>query len=170
MNKQIMEPSPSPLETQLTIAAREFPYPSTPDIAGWVRPQLAGAAARPDRPARRLVWPLAAAALALILVLAVPPLRTVVWQAVRQGAVQVFQLESDPTATPLVTITPAVSAEAPATASPVSLTTPRPLATPAAALMLFQPNTPAASSRQVSPLPAPRPPNEKTTPPASPFY
>ena len=116
MNKQTIEPVASLLETRLTTAAREFAYPSTPDIAGRVKVQLAGAVAQPVRPVRRLAWTLAAVALALVLVLALPPVRTVVWQAVRQGAAQVFQLEFGPTATPLVTITPAVSAEAPATA------------------------------------------------------
>jgi hypothetical protein len=82
------------------------------------------------------------AAVAIVILLALPPVRTVVFEAVRQGVIRVFLLEPLPTATPLLTITPAASAELPTSASPQSsIATPRPSATPIVS-MLKPPNKP----------------------------
>ncbi len=168
MNKQSMEQSINRLEARLGKAAQNFPYPSTPDIANDVKQRLAANSRQLGLHSRRLAWTMMALALALVLLLAVPPVRATVFEMVRQGVVQVFLLEPLPTTTPLLlTITPVVSAEAPATASPSSMITPRPSATPISSVVgLTQKATPAAIQLQVKP-PAPVlvMPNIDTTPP-----
>jgi len=154
MNKQFIEQPMDQFEARLAKVTRDFPYPPTPNIAGRVRQELVAKLAPPIQPSwRRLAWTMMALALALVLLLAVPPVRAAVFEAVRQGVVRVFLLEPLPTTTPLLlTITPVVSAEAPATASPSSFITPNPVATPISSVpRLTHEATPAVAQSPISP-------------------
>jgi hypothetical protein len=145
MNKHTLEPSSRVLEARLTSAAHEFAYPATPNIAKRVKQQLTTPAAQTTRPSRRLAWVTTIVGVILVALLLIPPVRTVIFEVVRQGVVRVFLLEPIPT----LTITPMVSAEAPATASPSSLATPR-LSTASMVAVVDIIATPVAT-QQVSP-------------------
>ena len=159
MNRYPIKQAAGSLEARLQQAARDLPYPPTPDLAKPVNQQLA---ARPNqigrRSTRRLALTIMAAAMIVAILLAVPSVRAAIVDMVYQGMVQVFLSEPSPTTTPLFTITPAASAEASATAGPSSWITPRPSATPI-----------SAASIDYSPTPAKRPayllPSIDTTPP-----
>ncbi|GAB4416247.1 MAG: hypothetical protein Fur0044_11540 [Anaerolineae bacterium] len=90
-------------EARLRDAARAFPYPPTPPIAGAVRAQLAQEAGqKAGLPvSRRLVW----AALIVLLILggllAVPQVRAKVVEFLQIGAIRIFLVEPTPTSTPL---------------------------------------------------------------------
>jgi len=153
-----MEQSLRLLEGQLEHIAGDFPYPPTPNIAGAIEPQLAQKPAAPLQPSRRLTWGVMAAALIVIILLALPPVRTVVFQVVYQGIVRVFLLEPLPTATPLLTITPAASVVSPTGVTPQSsIATPRPSATPIASMRpLSKKTAPAKPRLQMTAPPHPK--------------
>ncbi|MBN1219788.1 MAG: hypothetical protein JXM69_12735 [Anaerolineae bacterium] len=129
MNRQVMAPSLDQLETRLEHVAHNFPYPPTPDLAAGVRQRLTKT--QPISQPRRLAWSLLLAAAVVIGLFMLTPVRTMVWEVLQQGVVRIFLMEPLATGTPLATITPAASAESPATGIPSSvLVTPRPVATP----------------------------------------
>lgn len=110
-------------EARLRDAARTFPYPPTPDIAGAARLQLAEEAGRKSGlrgrlTHRRLIW---AALIALLLLgglLAVPQVRAALVEYLQIGAIRIFLVEPTPTPTP-----------------PPSTATPQPTPTPIASLL-----------------------------------
>jgi hypothetical protein len=131
MNEQLIEQPSGPMEMRLAIIARGFPYPATPDIASSVKQQLAAPSSQPVPQPRRLAWTVTIAALAVIVLLTLPPVRTTVVEVLRRGVVRIFLLEPLATSTPLLTTTPAASAEATISVSPQSFqSTPHPSATP----------------------------------------
>jgi hypothetical protein len=94
-------PSIENWENRILSAARELPYPPTPDIAG----SLAERRSSRSFAYRRYAW---AAAVAVILLLAtmllVPPVRAAILDFLQIGAVRIFLVE--PTATPTPTPAP----------------------------------------------------------------
>jgi len=162
MNKQAPEQVLDQLETHLVQVAHDFAYPATPNIGTGVRQRLAGRSPQSGRPARRLAWTVLVAALAMLILLAMPPVRTTVLTALQQGLVRIFLLEPLATSTPLVTITPAASAESTSIRPQSFLATPRPPATPISARQntAGQITTPVETPLQVS-----RPARPPTRPP-----
>jgi len=114
-------------ENRLLSAARELPYPPTPDIAGQVRRRLAN-----ERSPRSLAYGRAAwtAAVVIILLLAtillVLPVRAAVLDFLQIGAVRIFLVEPTPTLTP----TPAPPTATPMHSGATSLPTAAPSPTP----------------------------------------
>ena len=115
------EPSLERLAERLTVTARALPYPPTPNLAAGQDARLA------ERPARPAIgrWPLALAALALLLLalLAVPPVRAAVVQFIQIGVVRIFVGPATPTPTPAATPTGEPAAPTPtprASVTPVS--------------------------------------------------
>lgn len=119
-------------EARLRAAARAFPYPPTPDIAGAVRGRLGAEATRPARLRPRLAWAMVAVLLILGGLMAVPQVRAAVVEFLQIGAIRIFLTEPTPTVTPI-----------PPTATPLSPTptgllptaTPRPTPTPLSSVL-----------------------------------
>ena len=115
-------------EAKLQNIARNFSYPSTPDIASAVAERLA---AKPElkplaSPQQRLVCAALVALFILAGLLAVPQVRAAVMEFLQIGAIRIFLTEPTPTATSL-----------PATPLPgsASTPTPRPSATPLSSVL-----------------------------------
>ena len=125
MSGSAVEPANESLEAQLANIAPHFPYPPTPDLAGSLKRRLATEPGRPSLQVRRLAWGMVAAIGLLVILLAVPPVRAAILEALRLGAVRIFLTEPTPTVTP----TP------PSAASPLPPPTPRPSPTPLASLL-----------------------------------
>lgn len=125
-------------EARLRDAARAFPYPPTPNIAGAVWAQLAEEAGQKAglRVSRRLVW----AALIVLLILggllAVPQVRAALVEYLQIGAIRIFLVEPTPTSTPLP-----------------STSTPQPTATPLASLLDLAGETALAEAQQETGFP-----------------
>lgn len=136
-HSMIEQPTIARLEMQLERVAPSFPYPPTPDVAGRVKYQLATKPTCPGLPTRRLVWGVAVVVLAMAILLSVPTFRATVLGVLRQSPLRVFLFEPFPTSTPLVTITPSVSVEAPLrlNSPQPSKATPHPSATPISSLL-----------------------------------
>ena len=136
-HSMIEQPALGQLEMQLERVAPSFPYPSTPDIAGRVKRQLAKKPAYAGLPTRRLAWGMTVVVLAMVMLLSVPAVRATVLETLRQSPLRVFLFEPFPTPTPLVTITPSVSVEAPLRLSSPqpAEATPRPSATPISSIL-----------------------------------
>ncbi|MBN1991733.1 MAG: hypothetical protein JW953_03445 [Anaerolineae bacterium] len=162
MNKPSFEQSVEPLAAHLQKVAPHFPYPATPNIVAGVKQHLAAPKLQAVQSSRRLAWTMLVAGLAVVALLALPPVRAAIFDVLRQGVVRIFLLEPLATSTPLVTITPAASAESPAWVSPQSfLATPRPSATPISSIqVLMGVDTPAAPPVQptLTGRPSPLPP------------
>jgi len=99
----------APRSRRIVRLARELPYPSTPDVAGQVAARLAAG----DSGQQGLAWASVAAAILVIVggLMAVPPVRAVVFEIIGIGAVRIEtreragSLEFPPAATiPLETI------------------------------------------------------------------
>jgi hypothetical protein len=86
-------------ESQLEQTARTFSYPPTPDIAHTVSRRLSARRAQRSAYSSRAIWPLVAAALVIIGLLLVPPVRAGILEVLRIGAVRIWLVE--PTSTPL---------------------------------------------------------------------
>ena len=94
-------------EARLQEAARQFPYPHTPDIAAAVAPRRAGRRGRFSPLRSRLAWAAAAVLLVfLATVLAVPSARAAVLEFIQIGVVRIFQAAPAPTSMPPLTATP----------------------------------------------------------------
>ncbi len=131
------------VEARLAWAARDFPYPPTPDLA-----PAAGLGELPlrrsptRRGAARMRLLLAGALLALLLaaIFAVPPVRAAVLDWIRIGAVRIFLVRPSPTPVP-------TSPPGTATALPV------PSATPLASVLDIQGETSLAAAREKAGFP-----------------
>ncbi|MCC7352994.1 MAG: hypothetical protein IT330_04490 [Anaerolineae bacterium] len=88
-------------ETHLQAAARAFPYPPTPDMAGAVTRRLSIRGARPAAPHPRWAWAAIAIAFIVIGLLAVPQVRATVVEFLRVGVVRIFLTQPTPAATRL---------------------------------------------------------------------
>ena len=135
-------------EAQLLAVARALPYPPTPALVAAPRPTAAAPGARglvtaPRRPARRaLAWALAVAvAVALLGLLAVPPVRSGVIEFLRLGAVRI-NLGGGATPTPSATPGPT-----PTGARPPATATLFPSATPLASVLDLDGETTLAEAR-----------------------
>ena len=136
-HSMIEQPAIARLEMQLERVAPSFLYPSTPDVAGRVKHQLATKPTYPGLLTRRLAWGAAIVALTMAILLSVPTFRATVLGVLRQSPLRAFLFEPFPTFTPLVTITPSVSVEAPVRLSspqPIEAT-PHPSATPVSSIL-----------------------------------
>jgi hypothetical protein len=157
MNRHAIEqPTMTQLQIRLESAAQNLPYPPTPDIADRVKHQLAKKPAQPRLSTRRLAWGMTVVVLGMVILLSVPAARAIVLEALRQSPLRVFLFEPFPTTTPLVTITPSVSVEAPLRLSSPqpSETTPRPSTTPISSLLsLPRETTPSSESQTQVDLP-----------------
>jgi hypothetical protein len=127
-------------EARLRAAARTFPYPPTPDIAGGVRSRLDAKAERPARLRPRLAWAVIAVLLILGGLLAVPQVRAAVVQFLQIGAIRIFLVEPTPTMTPTTVTSPGPLP--PMLATPISTpteepptATPRPTPTPLSSVL-----------------------------------
>jgi hypothetical protein len=89
------EPSLERFEQAVGSIAAELPYPPTPDVAGAVRARLQVALPRPWRLRRWAVAALIALLLALLVAIAVPPVRAALLRVLRIGAMQI-NLVDDP--------------------------------------------------------------------------
>jgi hypothetical protein len=89
------------LELELRELGRELVFPPAPDVAPRVAERLR---AEPPRrrllPRRRLVLALAALAVALAAALAVPPVRSAIWDLIGIGGVTIERVEELPRVTP----------------------------------------------------------------------
>jgi hypothetical protein len=85
-------------ELELELRELRVEWPETPDIAGAVTPRLAAAPARRRRWLDRPVWQVAVAATALIIavVMAVPPARSAVLDLLGFGSVRIVREEPRP--------------------------------------------------------------------------
>jgi hypothetical protein len=115
-------------ESRLLSAARELPYPPTPDIAGQVRRRLADEARPRSLAYRRAAW---AAAIVVILLLAtillVPPVRAAVLDFLQIGAVRIFLVAPTPTTTPTPALPTVTSVHSVATLLPTATPSPTPI-------------------------------------------
>jgi hypothetical protein len=110
-------------EERLLAAARELPYPPTPDIAAGVTRRLGVGDRGKVLAYPRVAWALAAViVLLLATILLVPPVRAAVLDFLQLGAVRIFLVEPD--ATP--TMSPSQTPDPSASTQP----TPRPTRTP----------------------------------------
>jgi hypothetical protein len=97
-------------EEVLRTAARAFPYPPTPDIAGAVRSRLAETRSARSRRWRRgrlqPAWALLVLALILAALLSVPPVRAALVDWLQIGAVRIWLVEPTPLPSPATTPAP----------------------------------------------------------------
>jgi hypothetical protein len=138
-------PDSQPWELAVQAAARAFPYPPTPDLAGRVRGRLAAPSRRASGRLRPLAWALAALLLILAGLLAVPQVRAALVEVLQIGGIRIFVVPPTPSAIPPPE-TPAAPSATPSPSPILQVETPA-VGTPAA-----PPATPAAVLPAATPL------------------
>ncbi|MGE5603200.1 MAG: hypothetical protein ACM30E_09120 [Nitrososphaerales archaeon] len=161
-SRDVQPLGPDAWEAAVQAAARDFPYPPTPDLVRGVRTRLAGAApqraGRPQSRLRPLAWGLAALVLILAGLLAVPEVRATIIEVLQIGGIRIFVTPPTPQPTALPPTAPPISA-APAAAAPATAalapatpaatpTLPRPTATPLASLLDLAGETSLATAQR----------------------